>query len=139
MAEHTRGQPEHVDVSHEASDVDIRAIFQFAGGLVVLGIVSALIVGLLFGYLTRREDRASGQPNYPLAASQEERLPPEPRLQATPRQDLNDLRAAEDATLKSYQWVDRNAGVVRIPIDEAMKLTVQRGLPARPQTMDASK
>ena len=45
--------------------------------------------------------------------------------------DLADLREKEDETLNSYGWVDRNAGVVRIPIDEAIKLTLQRGLPAR--------
>ena len=33
--------------------------------------------------------------------------------------------------LGSYGWVDKNAGVVRIPIDAAMKLTLERGLPAR--------
>ena len=41
--------------------------------------------------------------------------------------------------LNGYSWVDRNAGVVRIPIDEAMKLTVQRGLPARPGTTEAER
>ena len=39
----------------------------------------------------------------------------------------------EDDVLESYGWVDKNAGVVRIPIDEAMKLTLERGLPARQQ------
>ena len=67
----------------------------------------------------------------PLAADQQTRLPPEPRLQTNPREDLRLLREQEDAILKSYGWVDRPAGVVRIPIEEAMKLTVQRGLPAR--------
>jgi hypothetical protein len=139
MAEHTPHQPEHLDVAHEASDVNIRAIFGFGGGLAVLAIIVAVVVGLLFGYFTRREDRVAGRRAYPLAASQDERLPPEPRLQTTPRQDLQDLRAAEEATLKGYQWVDRSAGVVRIPIDEAMKLTLQRGLPARQQTTETSK
>jgi len=41
------------------------------------------------------------------------------------------LRQAEEDALKSYGWVDRNNGVVRIPIDQAMKLTIQRGLPVR--------
>jgi hypothetical protein len=70
-------------------------------------------------------------PQYPLALAQEKRVPPEPRLQTDPRQDLADLRAKEDETLNSYGWVDRNAGVVHIPIDEAIKLTLARGLPAR--------
>ena len=68
---------------------------------------------------------------YPLAAAQGHRDPPEPRLQTDPRQDLADMRAKEDEQLQSYGWVDRNAGVVRIPIDAAMKLTLERGLPAR--------
>ena len=70
-------------------------------------------------------------PEFPLAAEQENRLPPEPRLQTNPRQDLRDLRSAEEAVLTGYGWVDKKAGIARIPIDEAMKLTVERGLPAR--------
>jgi hypothetical protein len=44
---------------------------------------------------------------------------------------MRELRDREDELLTSYGWVDRNAGVVRIPIEEAMKIVVQRGLPAR--------
>ena len=68
---------------------------------------------------------------YPLAVSQGTRLPPEPRLQTNPREDLRDFRAKEDELLGSYGWVDQRGGIVRIPIGDAMKLTVQRGLPAR--------
>ena len=131
MAEHAGHQPHHADVVHEASDVDIRAILTFAGGLVALAAVVYFVVWLFFGYLTRRADAASAHLMYPLAVGQEDRLPPEPRLQTNPRQDLKDLRDSEEARLRSYGWVDRNAGVVRIPIDEAMKLTLQRGLPSR--------
>ena len=133
MAEHA-GSPHHDEVAHETSDVNIRAILSFGGGLLVLAAIVYFVVWLLFGYFTRREDRASGQRSYPLAAGQEDRLPPEPRLQTNPKQDLRDLRTAEDEQLKSYGWVDKNGGVVRIPIDEAMKLTLQRGLPARQST-----
>ncbi len=131
MAEHVHHQSQQADVDHETSDVNVRAILSFAGGLIALAVVVYLVVWLLFGYLSRREDRASGARTYPLAVGQEDRLPPEPRLQTNPRQDLRDLRTAEDQTLKSYQWIDQNGGVVRIPIDEAIKLTLQRGLPAR--------
>ena len=58
-------------------------------------------------------------------------MPPEPRLQTNPRQDLSNLRAREDALLNSYGWVDKNTGVVRIPIERAMQLIVERGLPTR--------
>jgi hypothetical protein len=70
---------------------------------------------------------------FPLAAADQHREPPEPRLQTNPREDLQKFREQEDTVLTSYGWVDRNAGIVRIPIEEAMKLTVQRGLPTRPE------
>jgi hypothetical protein len=129
MAEH---QPHHADVSHEASDVNIRSILATGAGLIVLGAMVYFVVWLLFGFLNRRESAASTSPVYPLAVGLEDRLPPEPRLQANPKQDLRDLRESEGALLNSYRWVDKNGGVVRIPIDEAMKLVLQRGLPSRP-------
>ncbi len=86
---------------------------------------------VLRGCFHREVAGDAARAEYPLAASQDARLPPEPRLQTNPRQDLKDMRAQEDALLHSYGWVDKNAGVVRIPIDEAIKLTLERGLPAR--------
>jgi hypothetical protein len=89
-----------------------------------------LLIYVLFGYFNRREN-VQAPADYPLAAAQGHREPPEPRLQIDPRRDLADLRAREDEQLTSYGWVDKNAGIVRIPIDAAMKLTLERGLPAR--------
>ena len=120
-------------VHHEESDVNIIAIFAFGLGLVVVAAVVSLLVFMLFRFFEVRE--AARVPlAYPLAISREGALPPEPRLQINPRQDLADLLAKEDALLTSYGWVDKNAGVVRIPIDEAMKLTLERGLPARQES-----
>jgi len=121
---------ENPAVTHEESDVNIRGILGFAVGLIVVAVVIHLLIYVLFGYFDSREGRKVTV-EYPLAAGQGDRLPPEPRLQTNPRQDLLDLRAREDEVLGSYGWVDRNAGVVRIPIDAAMKLTLERGLPSR--------
>jgi hypothetical protein len=131
-----RENPEHIDnpaVAHEESDVDIRAIFGFGAGLLVVAAVIHLLVYVLFGYFNGRE-RVQSPAEYPLAAAQGNREPPEPRLQTDPRQDLADLRAKEQDQLTTYGWVDRNAGVVRIPIEAAMKLTLERGLPARQES-----
>jgi hypothetical protein len=117
-------------VHHEESDVDIRGILIFAAGLLVTAVGISFIVWLLFNYFNAREARQA-TPEFPLAATEEHRLPPEPRLQTDPRADLRELRDADQRTLTTYGWVDRNAGIVRIPIDEAMRLTIQRGLPAR--------
>jgi hypothetical protein len=54
--------------------------------------------------------------------------------EATADDTLKQLRATEDTTLTTYGWVDRDNGIVHIPIDRAMDLILQRGLPTRPQS-----
>jgi len=126
----THQQLDNPKVDHETSDVNIRAILGFGGVLAVSAAIIHVVIWILFGYFDAREAKGAA-PDYPLATAERSRLPPEPRLQVTPREDLRDLRAGEDQLLESYGWVDRNAGIVRIPIADAMKLTVQRGLPVR--------
>ena len=118
------------EVRHEGTDVNVRAILGWGAGLLVAAVLIHFVVWLLFLYLSGRETTRDAV-DYPLAAGQATRVPPEPRLQTTPREDLRALRAREQEILSSYGWVDKPTGVVRIPIDEAMKLTLQRGLPAR--------
>ena len=118
------------EIHHETSDVNFRGILAFGVGLVIAAVIIHFLVWLLFAYFAGRESQLAPR-EFPLAAEQQNRLPPEPRLQTSPRQDLTDLRRREDAILGRYGWVDKDAGVVRIPIGEAMKLTLERGLPAR--------
>lgn len=66
----------------------------------------------------------------PLVDPARRRMPPEPRLQVMPNEDLTQMRAAEDAVLNTYGWVDRGAGIARIPITQAMAVTADRGLPS---------
>jgi hypothetical protein len=115
----------------QPDEVNTRAILGFGAGLIVSAIAIHLMVWLLFQYFSGRE-AARLAPVYPLAVGEANRQPPEPRLQTNPRDDLRALRAHEDELLNSYGWVDKPAGIVRIPIEEAMKITAQRGLPARP-------
>jgi len=123
-------QVDNPQVHHEHSDVNIKAILTFAVGLLAVAVVIHLLIWVLFRYFEGREARRVER-QFPLAATEGQRLPPEPRLQINPREDLRALREAEEQVLTTYGWVDRNAGIVRIPIEEAMKLVVQRGLPAR--------
>jgi hypothetical protein len=135
MADLHPEHPEHREnhenpENHEHSDVNIAAILGFGGGLfAVIVIVYAIVLGL-FGFFDSR-DGVQTPSEYPLAVARGLRVPPEPRLQTDPRQDLANLRAKEDEQLGSYGWVDKNAGVVRIPIEAAMRLTLERGLAAR--------
>jgi hypothetical protein len=133
MADHAHPHlvEENPQVHHEASDVNIRAVFGFGAGLIVVAGIIHFLVWLLFLYFSGREAVRTPR-QFPLAATEQQQLPPEPRLQITPRQDLKDLRAAEDNVLNGYGWIDRNASVVHIPIDAAMKRVVEQGLPSRP-------
>jgi hypothetical protein len=118
-------------VRHEVSDVGLTTVIGFVIGLLVSAALIYLVVWGLFLYLSGRADRRGATVG---RFSQElpQPPPPEPRLQTDPRGDLMRLRETEDRVLTTYGWVDRNAGIVRIPIDEAMKLVVERGLPSRP-------
>lgn len=117
------------DVHHETSDINIRAILGFGAGLVAVAAVIHVLVWLLFAYFLNRETQ-TGARDFPLAVEQQNRMPPEPRLQTNPKEDLRLMREQEDAILNSY-GLDQDTGAVRIPIEEAMKLTVERGLPTR--------
>ena len=115
--------------------IDLRGIFGFAIGLTVV-IVFVEIAMLVWMRMGVNAIDASNPPKvFPLAALPDDRRPPEPRLQefGQSRLDLKNLRAAEDDVLNGYRWVDRNKNIVRIPVADAMKLTLQRGLPAREQ------
>ena len=59
---------------------------------------------------------------------------PEPRLEDNERTELDGFRYGEEQELNSYGWVDKNAGIAHIPIEQAMQLIAQRGLSTTPQT-----
>lgn len=115
---------------NDAEDINLKGILGFGAGLAIATVIILFLVWLMFGYFMARESRRSPR-DFPLAAEQQNRLPPEPRLQVNPKQDLADLNRRDEEILSTYGWVDKNAGVVRIPIGEAMTLTLERGLPVR--------
>jgi hypothetical protein len=124
------GATEHAPTGtgHELRDVRVRPIALAFVGLFAATVVALVLMYVLLSGFTAREERAS-QPVSPLAASYGRQAPPEPRLQTSPRDDLRRLRAREEALLHGYAWVDRQAGVARIPIDRAIELLAARGLP----------
>lgn len=114
---------------HEAQDVPLWKILAATGVFVVVIGIVALLVAWLYQYLGKTMPAESGM-GAPLAGKV--RVPPPPQLQPNPPLDLKRFREAEESTLESYGVIDPNAGTVRIPIERAMELTAQRGLPSRP-------
>jgi hypothetical protein len=59
---------------------------------------------------------------------------PEPRLQSDPLGDMRDYHAKAERESNSYGWIDRNRGIVRLPIEEATRRILDRGIPDWPET-----
>lgn len=117
-------------VGHETTDAEIGPLVRFALFLTATVILSALVGIGLYKYLDERE-QADKAGRYPLAAGIVRPLPPPPRLQTYPFDDIKELRKAENKVLDHYAWVDQNAGVVQIPIERAIDVLAEKGLPYR--------
>ena len=110
---------------YERSDVNAKGAVVMTVGILVATLGAMLLMRPLFDHLVRREAR--NQPaRTTLVATEPNPLPPEPRLQANPVEDLREYRALERRALDGYAWVDRKAGRVRIPIERAIDLIALR-------------
>jgi len=89
------------------------------------------LVWLLLG-LFRAESVARDPRPSPLEEERGPRLPPEPRLQPSPTADMEAMRAEEEGILGRYGWVDRPAGIGRIPVDRAIDILAETGLRPTP-------
>jgi len=120
--------------TYEHTDANVWVIAKFGIWLAITALVVHFgIWGLWETLIT--QSQVTREQQYPLAT--QPRLPPEPRLQQFPANELDEFRRGEDTRLSSYGYVNKDAGIVHIPIAEAMRLTVERGLPSR--TEDANQ
>lgn len=120
--EHTAHPTSPNGAGHEQSEVDVRLIIASLAFLAVTTfLVFLLVVGIFrYFYGVDRVGEAQRQPV----------IPPEPRIEVAPYEQLQQLRAKEDHILNSYAWVNKQTGVVRVPIDRAIDLLAAKGLPS---------
>ncbi len=145
----------HAHGDYERKDISVAGILYFLVGLALACLFAFLLVRGLFWYLDRRfeTDQPPMSPLVANAPTDTRRIPPEyngnyekylkqgfpaPQLEVNERTELNDERLREENTLSTYDWVDQKGGTVRIPIDRAMELLAQRGLPVRGQAAEPS-
>lgn len=121
---HSPGRP---GPGHETRDTSFRSLVIFGVSLFVSLVVVLVVAAELFRYFAT--EQSLGPPASPFASARV--LPPAPRLQVGPHLDLQRYQRSQQELLNSYGWVDKNTGIVRIPIDRAMDLLLQQGLPAR--------
>jgi hypothetical protein len=124
-----RDTADPLEISHELSDLRPGYVGLFAIGLAVtLGLVLVLTVLLMHYKTALHEERETPLPRL----AREREAMPQPRLQIEAHRELREMRAGEETVLNSYGWVDRDAGIVRIPVERAMAILAEEGLPARP-------
>ncbi len=117
---------------YETRDTSIRNVVIFGVGLLAVIVAVLFFMNRMFGFLSSHED--SGPPPSPLALERE--IPPAPRLQVDGAADQKHFRSDEEKVLARYGWVNRQEGIVRIPIERAIDLLAEKGLPARSQSQE---
>jgi hypothetical protein len=142
MSDDTHIDGHNQEPGFEREDLTAKPILLFFFGLIVGCLLVALILRGMYSYLEGYENRREPTPNPLVQQSTTETrevVPadiekfPQPRLERNERMEINDFRMQEEKTLNSYGWVDQQGGVMHIPIDRAMQLLAQRGLPTRSQ------
>ena len=147
MPEHIQYEDDDLfnpETHHEHSDVPVRPLFIFIAIFIVFGVVSHFALFLLYKGFANAERRRMDPPQTTVARPANADVPQnQPLLQPfpvvpatettatvvvpyqhTPVTDLKAMRAAEDLVLKHYGWVDKQHGVVHIPIDQAKDMLV---------------
>jgi hypothetical protein len=142
------------EAQHETSDVNIKLIVGSGVFLVVCGIIVHLV---LFGFykILDREFEKMNPPANPMiqtevptggstmksetAEETSKRLNRtfggnalNPMLQVDDVRDMDLMRNSQNAQIDEYHWLNKDTGSVTIPVERAMDLLVQRGLPNVP-------
>lgn len=128
MAETKNAESNSAASGHELSDLSPRNISLFGIGLTVLVILALLAGYAMMSWLRASAARRAEPPSAlvfapdPVAG---------PKLETRTGRALEAMRAQEESRLRGYGWIDQEKGIVHIPIERAMEILVDRGLPAR--------
>jgi len=128
-------RPKHGEEGYEHADTDVRSIYHFGVALAIL--ILAVMWAMVHTYNFFAKHESLGPPASPFENQRE--LPRQPRLQPNPATDLKRYCEIEQQQLTTYGWVDKNNGLVRIPVDRAMDIVLDKGLPARAASQAAAE
>jgi hypothetical protein len=129
---------------HEESDVNVRGLIVFVIVFIIFAVVTHLALWLLFKiYVNIGKGATANAPLSSVAAPPNMNVPDLPRLQpfptkiingetnapytSTPETDMLQMAARQNAALNTYSWVDKQHGIVRIPIEQAKQLALTNG------------
>ncbi|HYL64049.1 MAG TPA: hypothetical protein VE077_15650 [Candidatus Methylomirabilis sp.] len=144
-AERGGGQPlRHSDVSFEAQDINARTILKYLLGLAVCVILAFAVSVYVFKFATGAAVGSESQLT-PSHRNIGPTMPPEPRLQGVPghtndpQLDLRIKMQQDTEANERLVYVDKQAGIAQIPVEDAMRIIVSKGLPAVPTPVAEKK
>jgi len=109
---------------HEQSEVSVRLIVVSLAFLAVTTfLVFLLVIGIFRYFYASYSTEEATKRSQPV-------VPPEPRIEVAPYEQLQQLRAKEDHVLNTYAYVDKGSGVVRVPINQAIDMLAAKGVPS---------
>jgi hypothetical protein len=111
------------EIRYEKRDINPRYALYFAVSLVVMAVFIHIVIWWMLQEFEQSQARRDFQPSL----FEADQTPPEPRLQVDPQADYEEVLRTENRVLESYEWIDRERGTARIPIDRAMELFLKRG------------
>jgi hypothetical protein len=127
--------PRNADVAFESSDIDTRTILSYLLYL-ALSVAAAFTVSVFVFNFMSKMAADSDTPMAPVHQGVGATRPPEPMLQgipghtSDPQLDMREKRETDEAANEKLEWINKQAGIAQIPVDEAMKIIVSKGLPA---------
>lgn len=134
--------PFHSDVNFESKDINARTILMYLLALAI-AVAAAFAVTVLVLRVTEKIATDADRTLPPSHENAGPTVPPEPMLQGLPghtndpQEDLREKIAADTKANETLEWVDRSAGIAEIPVEEAMKIIVSKGIstgaPAAPE------
>jgi hypothetical protein len=152
MPEHVQYEDDDLfnpETHHEHSDVPVRPLIIAIVIFVVGSVITHFFVKFMYDRFAAAESRRMDPPQTQVMRPADAAIPKnQPLLQPFPRKDVSphamtpavdliEMRKAEEQTLSHYGWADKEHGVVRIPIDQAKKMLIERGVPGPPVSSPA--
>jgi len=120
--------PQHGEDGYEHRDANVSSLYKY--GLTLAILIAIVMFAMVGTYRFFAKIESLGPPASPFENVRV--LPPQPRLQVNPSVDLKSYCEFEQQQLTTYGWVDHHNGFVRIPVDRAMEMVLQKGLSSRP-------